>query len=103
MTHQLTQNVILNQMFDRSMKILEPTFNALHTSSDQEEKQAFSNYLDAAKNEWLSMMNQHLSQDEIDCLIQAFFFTSKIDEQKLYLFNTVFTQRAIELAEEHLG
>ena len=103
MTHNNTQDAILNNMFDRSMMVMKPTFDMINTNNDEDFQNLFSDFLQVAKQEWLSMMRQYLSTEEIDCLVQAFFYTSKIDEQKLLLFNTVFTQRASELAEQHFA
>ena len=103
MTHQLTQQAILDNMFDRSMKIMSPTFKAMLSEASNADKENFKNFLVEAKQTWLNMMSEYLSTEEIDNLVQAFFHTSKIDEQKLLLFNTVYTQKAVELAEEHLS
>ena len=89
MTHELTQKSILDNMFDRSMKIMQPTFTAMLTEASNQEKENFKNFLVEAKQTWLDMMSEYLSTEEIDSLFQAFFHTSKIDEQKLLLFNTV--------------
>ena len=103
MTHELTQQTILDNMFDRSMKIMTPTFETMLTQATDEDKENFNVFLQEAKQTWLDMMSQYLSPEEIDFLVQAFFYTSKIDEQKLLLFNTVYTQKAVELAETHLS
>lgn len=102
-THNNTQDAILNNMFDRSMLVMRPTFDMINKNNDENFQEMFDEFLQVAKQEWLSMMRKYLSTEEIDCLVQAFFFTSKIDEQKLLLFNAVFTQRASELAEQHFG
>ena len=103
MTHELTQKSILNNMFDRSMQIMQPSFEAMLEDASTENKEEFEVFLSEAKKEWLEMMGEYLSREEIDYLVQAFFYTSKIDEKKLLLFNTVYTQRAVELAEKHLS
>ena len=100
-SHNNTQDAILENMFDRSMSVMQPTFNIINKQNDEDYNEAFNNYLQIAKQEWLEMMRRYLSSEEIDCLVQAFFYTSKIDEQKLLLFNTVFTKRVVELAEQH--
>ncbi len=101
MAHQETQEIILNQMFDQSMKIMRPTFEAFFLDSNKEQEESFESYMEEAKSEWLKMMSKYLSQSEINSLVQAFFHTSQIDQQKLLMFNTVYTQKAIELAEKH--
>jgi hypothetical protein len=101
--HNITQEAILTNMFDRSMMVMKPTFDMINKNGDEDFQVAFNEFLSIAKQEWLSMMRQYLSAEEIDYLVQAFFYTSKIDEQKLLLFNTVFTQKASELAEQHFG
>lgn len=104
MTHVLTQETILDSMFDRSMQIMQPSFNImLKEYADDEKKQQFKVFLQEAKQEWLSMLKQYLTTEEIDHLVQGYFYTSKIDEQKLLLFNTVYTEKAIKLAENHLS
>ena len=100
MTHNKTQDAILDNMFDRSMLVMKPTFDMINAGNGDKEI-AFYNFLQVAKQEWMSMMRQYLSAEEIDCLVQAFFYTSKINEQKLLLFNTVFVQRISELAEQN--
>ena len=69
--------------------------------ANETEEESFQNFLQEAKIEWLQMMKKYLSQEEINSLVQAFFHTSQIDEQKLLMFNTVYTQKAVELAEKH--
>ena len=101
MAHQETQELILSQMFDRSMTIMQPTFEAMLAEANKTEEESFQNFLQEAKIEWLQMMRKYLSQDEVNSLVQAFFHTSQIDEQKLLMFNTVYTQKAVELAEKH--
>lgn len=103
MTHSKTQQTILNDMFDRSMLVMQPSFEAMLKDASTENKEEFKIFLNEAKQEWLEMMAEYLSREEIDCLVQAFFYTSKIDEKKLLLFNRVFTARAVELAEKHLS
>ena len=102
MAHQETQEIILSQMFDRSMTIMQPTFEAMLAEANETEEESFQNFLQEAKVEWLQMMRRYLSEDEVNSLVQAFFHTSQIDEQKLLMFNTVYTQKAVELAEKHL-
>lgn len=102
-THNSTQDLILQNMFDRSMMVMKPTFDMINKDSDEDFQKIFDDFLQVAKKEWLAMMRQYLSTEEIDYLVQSFFFASKIDEQKLLLFNTVFTQRASELAEQHFS
>tara|TARA_B100001059_G_scaffold52822_2_gene46725 strand:- start:16212 stop:16520 length:309 start_codon:yes stop_codon:yes gene_type:complete len=101
MAHQETQELILSQMFDRSMTIMQPTFEAILSGANEEQEESFESYMQEAKNEWLEMMSKYLSKSEINSLVQAFFHTSQIDQQKLLMFNTVYTQRAVELAEKH--
>lgn len=103
MAHEHTQDTIINDMFDRSMEVMKPTFNMINAHNDEDYKVAFDAFLLLAKQEWMKMMREYLTSEEIDCLVQAYFYTSKIDQQKLLLFNTVFTQRASELAEKHFG
>ena len=101
MAHQETQELILSQMFDRTMTIMQPTFEKILAEANKTQEESFQNFLQEAKVEWLEMMKRYLSQSEINSLVQAFFHTSQIDEQKLLMFNTVYTQRAVELAEKH--
>ena len=103
MAHQETQELILGQMFDRSMTIMEPTFEVILAEADDTTEESFQSFLKEAKEEWLKMMSKYLSQEEINSLVQAFFHTSQIDEQKLLMFNTVYTKKAVELAEKCLN
>ena len=103
MTHTLTQETILDSMFDRSMQIMQPSFNAMLKDASDDNKEQFKVFLQEAKQEWLSMLKQYLTTEEIDYLVQGYFYTSKIDEQKLLLFNTVYTEKAVKLAESHLS
>ena len=103
MTHTLTQETILDSMFDRSMQIMQPSFNAMLKDASDDNKEQFKVFLQEAKQEWLSMLKQYLTREEIDYLVQGYFYTSKIDEQKLLLFNTVYTEKAVKLAESHLS
>ncbi len=98
----LSQKLILTQMFDQSMKLMQPTFETI-ISEDGTDEESFQSFLQEAKKEWLKMITKFLSQKEINSLVQSFFHTSQIDQQKLLMFNTVYTQKAVELAEAHLG
>jgi|11BtaG_2_1085332.scaffolds.fasta_scaffold00001_65 hypothetical protein len=100
--HNSTQELILNNMFDSSMLVMKPSFDMIKKGNNEEYQKMFDDFLEVAKQEWLLMMREYLSTEEIDYLVQSFFYSSKIDVQKLLLFNTVFTQKVSELAETHL-
>ena len=93
-----TESLIIDQMWERSLDIMMTSILKLAGQKDSDEK--LEDFLLSGKKLWKEMMSKYLSEKDIENLIKAFYASSQIDEQKLKLFNEVYTTRIIELAEE---
>ena len=93
-----TESLIIDQMWERSMGIMMPSILKLAGQKDSNEE--LESFLSSGKEVWKKMMSKYLSKSDIENLIKAFYASSQIDEQKLKLFNEVYTSQIIELAEE---
>lgn len=80
------------------MSVMMPSI--LNLAGQEESNEELESFLSSGKEIWKKMMSEYLSESDIENLIKAFYASSQIDEKKLKLFNTVYTTRIIEIAEE---
>ena len=97
------KNLLLNQMFERTISVSMKTLLELAGENEECVSDQFNFFLEEGKKEWLNMLNEYFNEQDIQNLIQGYFFSSQIDENKLKMFNHIFTDKMKALAEKCLN
>ena len=97
------ENLLLNQMFERTISVSMKTLLQLAGENEDNISPQFHLFLEEAKKEWLNMLAEYLTKKDIQNMIQGYFHTSQIDQNKLKMFNHLFTDKMKVLAHKCLN